>query len=116
MTETQLNRWRKTRALGQPRFVAGRGLICGLIAAGVGLVLAPSPLLHVPGDNYFVAALVGGVGLLAGSIIGVLTWDQNERALRASQSCPSCGYSLTGNTSGRCPECGRQSQAMDHCR
>jgi len=25
--------------------------------------------------------------------------------------CPHCGYNLTGNTSGRCPECGREIKA-----
>lgn len=26
-----------------------------------------------------------------------------------THGCPFCGYSLTGNTSGRCPECGASS-------
>ncbi len=35
-----------------------------------------------------------------------------QRARKAStsdfsHSCPGCGYSLTGSTSARCPECGR---------
>jgi hypothetical protein len=29
------------------------------------------------------------------------------RRRRNSNACVQCGYSLTGNTSGRCPECGR---------
>lgn len=24
------------------------------------------------------------------------------------ENCPKCGYDLTGNASGRCPECGTQ--------
>jgi hypothetical protein len=30
---------------------------------------------------------------------------RNSRRIR-SDHCPTCGYSLTGNTSGTCPECG----------
>jgi len=29
-----------------------------------------------------------------------------HRPLRPTHACRFCGYDLTGNTSGRCPECG----------
>jgi len=40
-----------------------------------------------------------------------VTWALLRRRLRLSQRlqfgcCPNCGYNLTGNTSGVCPECG----------
>ena len=27
--------------------------------------------------------------------------------------CTACGYNLTGNVAGRCPECGRQTNSVD---
>ena len=35
----------------------------------------------------------------AEGIVTVWYWGDAE-------SCPNCGYNLTGNESGRCPECG----------
>ena len=35
---------------------------------------------------------------------GWLFWSDHKR--KKPGHCPSCGYSLTGNTSGTCPECG----------
>ena len=32
----------------------------------------------------------------------------NDARRRINRSCPACGYNLTGNISGRCPECGRR--------
>lgn len=32
-------------------------------------------------------------------------WDRQQR--RKAGCCIHCGYNLTGNTSGVCPECGR---------
>jgi hypothetical protein len=35
------------------------------------------------------------------------SWVQDERKFRiASRRCDNCGYQLTGNESGVCPECG----------
>ncbi len=64
------------------------------------------------------------VGLFVGSITMPLTWltlvtvawreTDEERARRLgrlaadSVVCPTCGYSLTGLTEARCPECGSQ--------
>ena len=33
---------------------------------------------------------------------------RRERQWREHGLCPACGYNLTGNTSGVCPECGAQ--------
>jgi len=30
---------------------------------------------------------------------------------RRESECPKCGYNLTGNVSGRCPECGAEAEA-----
>lgn len=32
----------------------------------------------------------------------------NDARRRINRSCTGCGYNLTGNVSGRCPECGRR--------
>jgi hypothetical protein len=36
--------------------------------------------------------------------IAALTWYRRRHILPGH--CRKCGYNLTGNTSGRCPECG----------
>ncbi len=36
---------------------------------------------------------------------GYLFWSDHRRRMRAG-CCEKCGYDLTGNTTGRCPECG----------
>ena len=36
---------------------------------------------------------------------GFLFWSDHRRRMRAG-CCGKCGYDLTGNTTGRCPECG----------
>lgn len=45
--------------------------------------------------------LVPAIALLLGIHTAVLAQLRNDRT-----SCHGCGYSLTGNRSGRCPECG----------
>lgn len=45
-----------------------------------------------------------GVGYLIFVVIVLLA----RRAPRDSRYCVSCSYDLTGNTSGRCPECGAE--------
>lgn len=48
-----------------------------------------------------------------GAVLGYVIAQRIERAeraealRRAQRLCRSCGYNLTGNTSGTCPECGR---------
>jgi len=36
----------------------------------------------------------------------ILVWDRHRRV--NPDSCRECGYNLTGNTSGICPECGER--------
>lgn len=50
------------------------------------------------------------LGLLAGIMAGAVVYGLRWRALRRRPQFPACrycGYNLTGNTSGRCPECGQ---------
>jgi hypothetical protein len=83
------------------------------IVAGVGLYASLQP---IPGSSsyrppLFASVALGALGpvLLAAS----LTWywwavlvAGGDLAGLAWPRCESCGYNLTGNTSGRCPECG----------
>ena len=42
-------------------------------------------------------------------VIGVPTaklWWRDRLMPRPTECCQECGYNLTGNVSGRCPECG----------
>ncbi len=36
---------------------------------------------------------------------GLLFWSDHRKRMRPN-ACATCGYDLTGNTSGKCPECG----------
>jgi 4-amino-4-deoxy-L-arabinose transferase-like glycosyltransferase len=63
-------------------------------------------------DNDWVSAraivLPYWLPVLLGAMIPGWTLVQYARRLRrvGDGCCPSCGYNLTGNTSGVCPECG----------
>ncbi len=81
----------------------------GLIALGMGILVLPLafPLVdwepNEPAGFLIPAALLGGTGL-AGIFIGTRVTQWQNRA--AYPSCGGCGYKLTGNMSGICPECG----------
>ncbi len=51
--------------------------------------------------------------ILSGPIIGLIaaTSPCRLRSRYPSGHCQSCGYNLTGNVSGRCPECGQSMSA-----
>ncbi|HUU98153.1 MAG TPA: hypothetical protein VM487_20670 [Phycisphaerae bacterium] len=54
-------------------------------------------------------AQIGGGGCLLGALIGLALARRAQRRCeerRAKGLCINCGYDLTGNVSGRCPECG----------
>jgi hypothetical protein len=42
----------------------------------------------------------------------VYLWSRDRRP--APGHCPNCGYDLTGNVSGVCPECGQKVAPMSH--
>ncbi len=48
--------------------------------------------------------VAAGLGLL----VGWRTYRKNTRVEPAEPRCATCGYNLTGNVSGRCPECGER--------
>ena len=60
-------------------------------------------------DSFVVTAIALNVGALCmiGWVIAVRATNRRARR-RLSGGCVWCGYDLRGNTSGRCPECGRE--------
>ncbi|MCG3125636.1 MAG: hypothetical protein CHACPFDD_00461 [Phycisphaerae bacterium] len=60
----------------------------------------------IVGAGWLVTTIIGVLGA-AGSFISSRVFNYVRRFPEPDE-CPCCGYNLTGNTSGRCPECGEQ--------
>lgn len=60
------------------------------------------------GGEYATHTIIAGNAIFYG-VIGALAIYLIRRRKRKSPAdhCKSCGYNLTGNVSGRCPECGK---------
>lgn len=73
-------------------------------AAGMSTPLAANHIIIALGFSFLAA--VGWVSAMFAKPLG-----------NASNHCPKpgCGYNLTGNTSGVCPECGTASQTCPTC-
>ena len=57
--------------------------------------------------NWIFAAIFGAVFGLLGMLLTYREILSDQLAYRKAHGlCPGCGYDLTGNTSGACPECG----------
>lgn len=56
-------------------------------------------------DNPYTLA----AGVLFGLRLTLALWS--PRRVPAPGCCPACGYNLTGNVSGNCPECGAAARA-----
>ena len=66
--------------------------------------LAVGRLLGLPGWFYIFPVVISAA---AGIVAARGSWALSVRRHRRSLGrCPDCGYDLTGNTSGVCPECG----------
>jgi hypothetical protein len=108
--------WRKLRHLhliiffcaGLPVFLAV------MVVSGSGWALLEASCI---GPQPFLSHLLKPVTLILSSLAGrqVIVWSLNRRAtfllrehlVRIGQAiCVPCGYDLTGNVSGVCPECG----------
>jgi hypothetical protein len=59
---------------------------------------------RVIGTGPYGLAVPAWICLLAMGLPATVLWWRDRRARPGY--CPSCGYDLTGNVSGRCPECG----------
>jgi hypothetical protein len=63
-----------------------------------------------PGYNIDVALWLPAVLLAVLPVTAVVRAATRRR--RVPEGCPNCGYDLTGNVSGRCPECGTTVQPV----
>jgi len=99
---------------------AALAVLCGVIAGvafnmGVHFLLSRTPgTIIVPRTlpsfvflTFLGNLMVSGIVSVAMCHFLTLWWTRRQRAklLRAGL-CTNCGYDLTGNTSGVCPECG----------
>jgi len=55
-------------------------------------------------------------GFALASLVFLITFLRNRRRLIACGACMKCGYDLTGNVSGVCPECGQRVPGTDSVR
>ena len=95
---------------------AGFGIACSLLLEGscvLGLPAAPGVLLanYVAGGGLPLSTLpvYGFLNTVGYAVIGFLGWCVYRwfyGPTHYAPFCTRCGYDLTGNTSGRCPECG----------
>lgn len=72
-----------------------------LVGLGTSQYVQTKASLHL----FRLAALLAAMPLLVGFIAALRTWHRRRQRRRRNQCIP-CGYDLTGNTSGVCPECG----------
>ena len=57
--------------------------------------------------RWAIAGLWVALAFLAVSLCRALVWARNRTVVRRTrEKCAQCGYDLTGNLSGVCPECG----------
>jgi hypothetical protein len=74
---------------------------CATYGRGVGGATgSPERVLTVAAHPFLVCAPS------AGYLLWVAVWRWRRRGAGKSGACETCGYTLTGNVSGVCPECG----------
>lgn len=74
-----------------------------LAVCGFGLLMPMAGVFILLGVNRFATTALREAGLRV-SLMGVK--DEEVVRILCSYLCRKCGYNLTGNVSGRCPECG----------
>ena len=92
-------------ARGKRPFSIAIFFLGGAIIYAAGTNSDRNPL--VPNDSQY----LGGTIMVLSGIVFVLEWLISAAAVRPKKApprdvCASCGYSLIGNVSGVCPECG----------
>ena len=85
------------------RFAITQRYSIRVTAGNVSVVLWASPQSSAPPD-YFTFPL--WLPLLVAVISTAFLWYRDRRPRPGH--CQKCGYDLTGNISGRCPECGER--------
>ncbi len=86
--ETRVRASRVGRVIG-----VGWGIVAGLILLIVGYV-----------QREQAALVVGTIVALIAVVMMIVT--RNKVRTDQFRLCPKCGYNITGNTTGKCPECG----------
>ena len=56
--------------------------------------------------NYMVILPHWFLALIFATLPAIWLYKWNKRRKLGPNACPSCGYDLTGNETGECPECG----------
>lgn len=91
------------------------------LGSGAGIALSAAALSLIPGANIVVLVLLRDAASRqlkrAGIHLASATYraDVVARMLRG-EICRQCAYDLTGNQSGRCPECGAEILAEERVR
>jgi hypothetical protein len=88
--------------------IVGFALAVGLLLALlVGWLHAGNPYDHTTYNRKIDLVLIGFV-MLAGLVFAtrIALWCHTRRKTFEGGLCHRCGYDLTGNISGVCPECG----------
>jgi len=100
-------RWTPLKVVGTIFTLTATALIAtfaSLFASGIG------------GSGLGVVVAIGVVCILGSVSVVLLHWiwwsPPHARALHGRVPCPQCGYDLTGNVSGRCPECGCATKSL----
>ena len=97
---------RKARQPGEVRSAWIGGVICWAMAVVFAAAAVYSCWRPVPGWYSLFLALLAGFE----AAMGVWSFRRSRRFRREVREqevrCPRCGYDLTGNVSGVCPECG----------
>lgn len=81
----------------------------GLLVVGPFLPFTAAPIVNFAFLAAYVAISALAYAYTAGRIVGAIG-ARRSRARRAAGACSNCGYDLTGNISGVCPECGTRIQ------
>ncbi len=87
-------------AISRSRHIRRQSIYASLICLGFAAPLLVTWIM-------FSEPILGGIGALM-LIIGLATLVPRKHRIADAQFrlCPNCGFNLTGNTTGTCPECG----------
>ena len=95
---------KEERARQAVAMIPGAGFL-GLFPGGQKFSYPPSQVPPAWSRSSRVVLPAASGLLIVWPVVGVLRWRKRRRRVAAGL-CASCGYDLTGNTSGVCPECG----------
>jgi len=92
-----------------------RGVLAVVVTFFVGPYLVGALVFYVMPQRPYLIAVIWPVAIG----VGVGVWLYSRRRDRAAEwgdagRCRGCGYDLTKNESGRCPECGLVREKVGH--